>query len=141
MWKQRVSGTAFDVRTMNPFRFSSEYADDALGLVYYNYRHYNPLDGRWTSRDPLNVWRNINIMSFSDNNPLACSDMFGLLERDQIKKIMSAIVNCKENDPDPRWDAALNVLLAELMGKKDWKQAFIETLKKTNSLLQGIRCT
>ena len=37
MWKRRVSGIAFDVRTLNPFRFSSEYADDALGLVYYNY--------------------------------------------------------------------------------------------------------
>lgn len=27
----------------NPFRFSSEYADDELGLVYYNYRYYNIL--------------------------------------------------------------------------------------------------
>lgn len=27
---------------LNPFRFSSEYADDELGLVYYNYRYYNP---------------------------------------------------------------------------------------------------
>lgn len=31
----------------NPFRFSGEYADDELGLVYYNYRYYNPQDGRW----------------------------------------------------------------------------------------------
>ena len=37
----------------NPFRFSSEYYDDTLGLVYYNYRHYNPIDGRWCGRDPL----------------------------------------------------------------------------------------
>ena len=37
----------------NPFRFSSEYADDALGLVYYNYRHYEPVTGRWMSRDKL----------------------------------------------------------------------------------------
>ena len=37
----------------NPYRFSSEYADDALGLVYYNWRHYNPNVGRWTSRDPM----------------------------------------------------------------------------------------
>ena len=35
----------------NPFRFSSEYHDDTLGLVYYNYRHYNPIDGRWCGRD------------------------------------------------------------------------------------------
>ena len=35
----------------NPFRFSSEYHDDTLGLVYYNYRHYNPIDGRWCGRN------------------------------------------------------------------------------------------
>ena len=26
-----------------------------LGLVYYNYRHLNPHDGRWISRDPIAV--------------------------------------------------------------------------------------
>jgi len=26
--------------------------DDELGLIYYNYRHLNPRDGRWISRDP-----------------------------------------------------------------------------------------
>ncbi|MGN0855285.1 MAG: RHS repeat-associated core domain-containing protein [Kiritimatiellia bacterium] len=36
----------------NPFRFSSEFADDALGLVYYNYRHYDGNMGRFLSRDP-----------------------------------------------------------------------------------------
>ena len=45
----------------NPFRFSSEYADDALGLVYYNYRHYNPEIGRWSSRDPLEEEGGANI--------------------------------------------------------------------------------
>ena len=28
-------------------------ADDALGLVYYNYRHLEPVTGRWLRRDPL----------------------------------------------------------------------------------------
>ena len=45
--------TAYDFREYNPFRFSAECADGALGLLYYNYRHYNPVDGRWTSRDEL----------------------------------------------------------------------------------------
>ena len=30
----------------NGFRFSCEYMDDELGLIYYNYRHLNPHDGR-----------------------------------------------------------------------------------------------
>ena len=34
-----------------PIQWSSEYNDTELGLVYYNYRHYNPADGRWTGRD------------------------------------------------------------------------------------------
>lgn len=36
-----------------PFRYSSEYCDEDLGLIYYNYRHYNPQDGRWISRGPV----------------------------------------------------------------------------------------
>ncbi len=29
-----------------PIQWSSEYNDTELGLIYYNYRHYNPVDGR-----------------------------------------------------------------------------------------------
>ncbi len=36
-----------------PFTWSSEYADEELALIYYNYRHYNPADGRWINRDPI----------------------------------------------------------------------------------------
>ena len=37
----------------NPWRFSSEFADDELGCDYYNYREYEPLTGRWMCMDPL----------------------------------------------------------------------------------------
>lgn len=37
----------------NLWRFSSEYAEDDTVTVYYNYRHYEPLMGRWMSRDRL----------------------------------------------------------------------------------------
>ena len=37
----------------NPWRFSCEFADDVIGLVYYNYRHYDPVMGRWLRRDPI----------------------------------------------------------------------------------------
>ena len=35
----------------NPWRFSSESAEDDTATVYYNYRHYEPETGRWMSRD------------------------------------------------------------------------------------------
>ena len=34
-----------------PIQWSSEFNDTEHGLVYYNYRHYNPVDGRWMGRD------------------------------------------------------------------------------------------
>lgn len=45
----------------NPFRFSSEYADDETGLVYYNYRYYSPQLGRWTKRDPIEEQGGVNL--------------------------------------------------------------------------------
>ncbi|MBR4108419.1 MAG: hypothetical protein IKK45_07030 [Akkermansia sp.] len=33
-----------------PIQWSSEVYDAKLGMVYYNYRHYNPSDGRWTGK-------------------------------------------------------------------------------------------
>ncbi|MBE6409638.1 MAG: hypothetical protein E7034_03455 [Akkermansiaceae bacterium] len=38
-----------------PIQWSSEYRDSELGMVYYNYRYYMPMKGRWINRDFL-VW-------------------------------------------------------------------------------------
>ena len=37
----------------NHFLFSSEIYDKSLGLMYYNYRHYSPNEGRWLTIDPI----------------------------------------------------------------------------------------
>ena len=77
----------------NPFRFSSEYHDAALGCIYYNYRHYNPLDGRWTSRDPIGEEGDVNIYSSFKNNSVVSYDVFGLSnqEEDCKQKIANAL--------------------------------------------------
>ena len=47
-----------DMARENKFRFSCEFSDDELGLVYSNYRHLNPADGRWTvSYTHLDVYK------------------------------------------------------------------------------------
>ena len=63
----------------NKFRFSSEYMDDELGLVYYNYRHLNPLDGRWISRDPIEEEGGWNLFAFAGNKIFNQSDILGLI--------------------------------------------------------------
>lgn len=62
----------------NKFRFSCEYVDDELGLVYYNYRHYNPLDGRWIGRDPMEEEETYNLYRHTNNAPSLYSDRLGL---------------------------------------------------------------
>lgn len=62
----------------NPFRLSSEYADEELGLVYYNYRYYNSLEGRWIGRDPIGEVEIWNLYEISKNHPNVESDYLGL---------------------------------------------------------------
>ena len=70
-----------DITTLNPFRFSSEYHDDTLGLVYYNYRHYNPTDGRWCGRDFIDeTILGVKLFFYVKNSPLKTSDWLGLSE-------------------------------------------------------------
>jgi len=63
----------------NKFRFSSEYMDDELGLVYYNYRHLNPHDGRWISRDPIMEQGGWNLFAFVNNNSIINFDYLGTI--------------------------------------------------------------
>ncbi|WP_141675707.1 RHS repeat-associated core domain-containing protein [Akkermansia glycaniphila] len=67
-----------DMAESNPYRFSSEHHDEDLGLVYYNYRHYNPTDGRWTSRDPIAERGGWNLYGFVGNRPIGETDQLGL---------------------------------------------------------------
>ena len=56
-----------------PIQWSSEYNDEELGLVYYNYRHFNPHDGRWISREPED-----ESYIFTNNMPVWKNDVLGL---------------------------------------------------------------
>ena len=38
---------------INPFKFSTKYHDAETGFYYYGYRYYDPVTGRWPSRDPI----------------------------------------------------------------------------------------
>ena len=68
------NGTSTDE---NPWGFSSEYNDDVLRLVYYNYRHYEPAEGRWTKRDNIEEQGGNNLYGFCNNNAIALYDING----------------------------------------------------------------
>ena len=69
-----------DLALTNPFRFSSEYADDALSLIYYNYRHLEPVMGRWLQRDCVESLANSKFLHpfmYVRNSPLIIFDYVG----------------------------------------------------------------
>ena len=60
-----------------PIQWSSECYDPKTALVYYNYRYYNPQDGRWTSRDPIGIKGEVNLYAFGNNIPTQTFDHLG----------------------------------------------------------------
>ncbi len=76
----------------NAFRFSSEFQDEELRLVYYNHRYYHPIDGRWISRDPIHERGGNNLYAFVKNRPTHKTDYLG--EQEAEKSIGEE--KCKE---------------------------------------------
>ena len=63
------------------YRFSTKPLDFATGLYYYQYRYYDPLTGRWPSRDPIDdiasiAWKNTFEMKF-----LSLSERYNVVSR------------------------------------------------------------
>jgi RHS repeat-associated protein len=62
-----------------PFQFSTKRFDSQTGLVYYGYRFYSPVQGRWITRDPLGEAGGMNLYGFVEGNPVNSVDPYGLL--------------------------------------------------------------
>jgi RHS repeat-associated protein len=62
----------------NSFRFSSKFQDDESDLLYYGYRYYSAITGRWLSRDPLGERGGNNTYAFVNNLPVSLVDALGL---------------------------------------------------------------
>src|SRR5258708_36489117 len=62
---------------VNPFRWSTKFADQESDLIYYGYRYYSPSLGRWLNRDPKPDAIAINLYKFCRNSPFSCLDPDG----------------------------------------------------------------
>jgi RHS repeat-associated protein len=65
----------------NRYRFSTKPLDDEITnapLYYYAYRYYDPVTGRWPSRDPIQERGGVNLYGFVGNDGVNRWDLFGL---------------------------------------------------------------
>ncbi len=49
-----------------------------MGVTFYGYRYYDPVTGRWPSRDPIEEYGGINLHAFVGNNGISRIDLYGL---------------------------------------------------------------
>jgi RHS repeat-associated protein len=60
------------------YGFSTKPADRVTGMLYYGYRYYDPLTGRWPSRDPIGESGGMNLYGFVGNDGVGLWDYLGL---------------------------------------------------------------
>ena len=60
------------------YEFSTKIRDPYTGLSYYGYRYYDPVTGRWSSRDPLWEDGGNNLYCFNFNATTSTFDRMGL---------------------------------------------------------------
>ena len=62
-----------------PHLFSTKYRDEESGLYYYGYRYYDPVTGRWPSRDHIGERGGFNLYGMVGNDTVNLLDYLGLL--------------------------------------------------------------
>ncbi|RRK01340.1 RHS repeat-associated core domain-containing protein [Opitutaceae bacterium TAV4] len=93
------------------YRFSSKYLDAETGIYYFTFRYYNPTNGRWLSRDPIEEVGGIALYGFCENDPINRYDPYGLVPpgRHKVvnhtrttyyyKKVLSQKYSCECTEP------------------------------------------
>lgn len=113
----------------NNIRFSTKEYDSSTGLYYYGYRYYDPVTGRWPSRDPIEENGGMNFYNFTTNDPLNKWDNVGLIVFPLKIDWQSAQNHCKKP-----WIFVSAKIDSMKMGDWDFKRKFESKLALLLSL-------
>ncbi len=72
-WRDDAGAFATD----NPFRFSTKWHDDAIGVSDFGARMYSATLARFLNRDPIAEAGGVNLYAFAGNDPVNRVDPFG----------------------------------------------------------------
>jgi RHS repeat-associated protein len=62
----------------NRYLWQGREYDLTTKLYYFRARWYDPVSGRWLSKDPIGISGGLNMYAFCGNNPVNFTDAFGL---------------------------------------------------------------
>ena len=57
------------------------YDEIASGMFYYGFRYYDPVTGRWPSRDPIGERGGLNLYGMVGNDAAGAIDLMGLTSK------------------------------------------------------------
>ncbi|WP_260436923.1 RHS repeat-associated core domain-containing protein, partial [Burkholderia contaminans] len=121
----------------NPLRFQGQQVDDETGLHYNRHRYYDPISGRFVSKDPIGLAGGINVYQYA-SNPVQWVDPFGL-----APKPRSPVARADGAGATPAELAASvgGPTAGSRVGISDCRQALIEEANKNaNGLYRCWRC-
>ncbi len=82
-----------------PYAFSTKPREAETGLYYYGYRYYDPVTGRWPSRDPIEEDGGMNLYGFVGNDGINYYDYKGFQRKPEIEVAKSPKMLTVESRP------------------------------------------
>jgi len=104
--------------TKNPYLFQGRRLDEESGLYYFRNRQYDPVYGRFLSRDPIGYADSMNLYSFVNNNPICYVDPFGLKKGDSEALVQVISIEMKYRQ-QPKQGLDMEVLYSSAMAVKE----------------------
>lgn len=90
-----------DLAASNRWRFSTKRLEDC-GLYYYGFRFYDPVQGRWPSRDPLAETGGLNLFGFVGNDGVNKIDKLGLQAPAPDKERVAIMISGPDYSTNPK---------------------------------------
>jgi RHS repeat-associated protein len=88
-------GNSSRFRALRPQK-PSKLAENTVHVADYLYRYYDPLTGRWPSRDPIEERGGLNLYGFVGNNAPNYIDLYGLDEVPTVPVSIGADGRCQD---------------------------------------------
>jgi RHS repeat-associated protein len=107
----------YNLRVCGLYTYTGREWDKETGLYYYRARYYDPMEGRFISKDPISfAGGDVNLYGYTLNNPINLTDPEGLFALTVPAAVCAAVVGgvivykacqnppkvpiCKNDEPD-----------------------------------------
>jgi len=85
----------------NSYAYTGREYDQEAQLYYYRARYYDPMEGRFVSKDPIGFDGGINVYAYVQNNPANYSDPFGLHHFSSPPPGTPCVTQCHPSEQKP----------------------------------------